>query len=211
MISDVWRFQQRAWLFFLHENNGFASWQHHETDRMPYSCPVKICVAVSIAHQMDIAETNLFWSWCISQVPDHYRRVIILGRLHESCSLFRCEGCGMSAQWTQLTHVVWMCPLDFPMHLCLCKKNHASLCATGFMYTNIGTAQNMYQHPMYLSFFHFSLLALISSDIRVNASQKPEMVWLIKTPLRQREFWLFLADFNWNWHDLGLITIPDND
>ena len=38
-----------------------------------------------------------------------------------------------------------------------------------------------------------------------------EMVWLIKTPLRQREFWLFLADFNWNQYDLGLITVPDNN
>ena len=51
----------------------------------------------------DIAKTNLFRSWCTSQVPDHHRRVIILGWCHESCSLFRCEGCGTSAQRTQLT------------------------------------------------------------------------------------------------------------
>ena len=38
----------------------------------------------------DIAKTYLFQCTCISQVPDHnYRRVIILGRCHESYSLFR--------------------------------------------------------------------------------------------------------------------------
>ena len=52
----------------------------------------------------DIAKIYLFWYSCISQVPDHnYRRVIILGRCHKSCSLLRCEGCGTSAQQTQLT------------------------------------------------------------------------------------------------------------
>ena len=63
----------------------------------------------------DIAKTNLFRSWCTSQVPDHYRRVIILGWCHESCSLFRCEGCGMSVQQTQLTlsgcHVTPLMPM----------------------------------------------------------------------------------------------------
>ena len=52
----------------------------------------------------DIARTYLFRCLCISQVPHHhYRRVIILGQCHGSCSLFRCEGCGTSAQRTQLT------------------------------------------------------------------------------------------------------------
>ena len=52
----------------------------------------------------DIAKTYLFQCSCISQVPDHnYRRVIILGRCHESCSLLMCERCGMGAQRTQLT------------------------------------------------------------------------------------------------------------
>ena len=52
----------------------------------------------------DIARTYLFRCLCISQVLHHnYRRVIILGWCHGSCSLFRCEGCGTSAQRTQLT------------------------------------------------------------------------------------------------------------
>ena len=52
----------------------------------------------------DIARTYLFRCLCISQVPHHnYRRVIILGRCHRSCSLFGCEGCRTSAQRTQLT------------------------------------------------------------------------------------------------------------
>ena len=49
----------------------------------------------------DIARTYLFRCLCISQVLHHnYRRVIILGWCHGSCSLFRCEGCGTRAQRT---------------------------------------------------------------------------------------------------------------
>ena len=64
----------------------------------------------------DIAKTYLFQCSCISQVPDHnYRRVIILGWCYKSCSLFRRAGCGTSAQRTQLTlsgcHATSLTPL----------------------------------------------------------------------------------------------------
>ena len=52
----------------------------------------------------DIAKTYLVRCSYISQVPNYnYRRVIILGKCHESCSLLKCGGCGTSAQRTQLT------------------------------------------------------------------------------------------------------------
>ena len=81
---------------------------HFDSAMRPKGCCIhvqsKSALQWALHIRYDIARTYLFWCLCISQVLHHnYRRVIILGWCHRSCSLFRCEGCGTSAQRTQLT------------------------------------------------------------------------------------------------------------
>ena len=81
---------------------------HLDSTMRPKGCRIhvwsKSALQWALHVRCDITKTYLFWSSCISQVPyNNYRRVSTLGQCHESCNLFRCEGCGTSAQRTQLT------------------------------------------------------------------------------------------------------------
>ena len=72
---------------------------HLDSTMRPKGCRIhvwsKSALQWALHVRCDITKTYLFWSSCISQVPyNNYRRVSTLGQCHESCNLFRCEGCG---------------------------------------------------------------------------------------------------------------------